>query len=176
VAAGCGGNMHIKESDMSANEWLEVAVRIMRAAPYCFLVTLGENGHASARLMDPFEPEEDMRIWFGASPRSRKVREVRAHGRATVCYESVEERAYVTLQGSARIVEDQALRKLHWKDAWKRFWPDGPLAGDYVLVAVDPDRIELMDVAKGIAPDALTKPAVLVRVGDSWQAGEGRSA
>jgi general stress protein 26 len=154
---------------MGSDEWMRIAADIMRSAQYCFLVTVGEDNRANARLMEPLGPDPDMTVWFGASPRSRKICEIRARGQATVCYESVDERAYVTLLGSARIVDDPELRRQYWKRRWEPFWPAGPLGDDYVLIAVTPDRIELMSVKQGVMPDPLTRPACLVRSEDGWK-------
>ena len=61
---------------MTPEHLLEVAADIMEAAVFCFLITLHESGRANARLMQPFGPEEDMAVWLGASPESRKVEEI----------------------------------------------------------------------------------------------------
>jgi len=48
---------------LKAELLLETAKSSIRAAEYCFLITLGEAGEPNARLVQPFEPEEDMTIW-----------------------------------------------------------------------------------------------------------------
>jgi general stress protein 26 len=158
---------------MSVENWLAAARATMESAEYCFLITLGESGGANARLMQPFKPEEDLTIWFGASPRSRKVRELGQDDRATVAYQNTAQGAYVTLRGRAQIVRDVALRKQYWRRRWSRFWPDGPEGHDYVLIRFVPSRVELMNTERGIMPDAVTQPAVLLRQGEAWIIGGG---
>ena len=73
---------------MTAADWIEVARITIEPKDYCFLITQSESGRANARLMQPFKPEEDLTIWFGSSPRSRKVREIAAkRGMLLACRE-----------------------------------------------------------------------------------------
>ena len=159
---------------MTARDWLEVARATMEGVEYCFLITASESGEANARLMQPFRPDEDLTIWFGASPRSRKVREIRANERATVAYEHPEEGAYVTLVGRATLERKEELRRKYWRRRWERYWPAGPEGEDYVLIRFVPERVELMSEAREVAPDPILKPAVLVREGKEWVVAGGK--
>jgi hypothetical protein len=60
---------------LTAEHVVAVAKAILDAADYCFLITQGEAGDASARLMQHFKPEGDLTLWFGTSAASRTVRE-----------------------------------------------------------------------------------------------------
>jgi general stress protein 26 len=153
---------------MTVKDWLEVARATIEGVEYCFLITESESGEANARLMQPFKPDEDLTIWFGASPRSRKVREIKAHDRVTVAYEHPEEGAYVTLLGRAVLERDVELRGKYWRRRWVRYWPEGPESDDYVLIKFMPERLELMSEAREVAPDPIMQPGVLVREGDEW--------
>ena len=153
---------------MTAEIWLEAAEAIIASVEYCFLITQGDSGWANARQMQPFPPEENMTIWFGASPRSRKIREIEQNNRVTVAYDNPEEGAYVTLLGHAYIVRDPDVMRAHWRRRWMRYWPDGPAGDDFILIRFEPCRIELMSEARQVAPDPLTQPAVLLRSGITW--------
>jgi general stress protein 26 len=156
---------------MTTAHWLDITKRIIEAADYCVLITSGDSGWANARLMQPFQPEEDWTIWFGASPRSRKVREIEANPQATVTYQDDREHAYVTLLGQARVERDLEARRRHWRVEWAMFWPEGPGSDDYVLIQFVPSRIELMNLSRRVAPGPRTRPAVLVREGEEWVPG-----
>ncbi len=158
---------------MNAEFWLEIARGIIAAAEYCFLITVGDSERAHARLMQPFEPKEDLTIWFGANPRSRKVREIGHNNQVAVSYQNPEEHAYVTLLGHAQMESDIKTRRKYWRKEWARFWPGGPESNDYVLIKFVPARIELMNISRNVAPDARSQPAVLVRQGESWVASGG---
>jgi general stress protein 26 len=153
---------------MTADYWLEIARGTIEAAEYCFLITQGESDWANVRLMQPFKPKEDLTIWFGANPKSRKVREIGQNDQVAVSYENPREHAYVTLLGHARTESNVNERRKYWRQEWARFWPQGPESNDYVLIKFVPSRIELMNISRNVAPDARTKPAVLVRVDEGW--------
>jgi general stress protein 26 len=56
--------------------------------------------------VQPFGPDDDLTVWFGASPRSRKIREIRQDNRVTVTFEYADEAASATLLGEAAIRTD----------------------------------------------------------------------
>ena len=140
---------------------IATAREIMKTSRYCALITLDSNGRPRARTMDPFLPEENMVVWLATNPRSRKVAEIRRHQRVTLYYFVQEDQAYVTISGHARIVDDASEKARHWKDEWKDFYPDR----HYLLIAVMPEKLEVVSVKQGIVGDSITwtPPAVTFR-------------
>lgn len=157
-------------NEKTVDELLETARDVIAAAEFGFLTTLGPDGAAHTRLMHPFGPEEDWAIWMGASPASRKVAEITADNRATLAYGYGEEGAYLVLLGTAVVKQDLALRRRYWRDSFSAFWPDGPAGDDYVVIRFEPREMELMHIARQIAPDLFGLiPARLRREEGSWQ-------
>lgn len=153
-----------------SEQLLEVTQHILDAAEFCFLITRGKKGELNARLMQPFGPDDNLTIWFGASPQSRKVREIRKDNRVTVTFEYAEEGAYATLLGAAAIETDRETRRRYWRDSFSAFWPDGPEGDDYVVISFSPFRIEVMDIDRGVAPEPFgLQPAILERHDSNWQ-------
>ncbi len=135
--------------DIPRERLLAAAREIMNAARFCALITLDESGRAQARTMDAFPPEDDMTVWFGTNPRSRKVSQIRRNPRVTLYYFDPQSQGYVTLFGTARLVNDPKEKKVRWKDAWVEFYPDREK--DYILIAVTPERLEVVSPKHGIA-------------------------
>ena len=131
---------------------IAAAREIMIASRYCALITLDANGKAQARTMDPFPPDQDMVVWLGTNPKSRKVSEITKNPRVVLYYFDPPSQAYVTISGTARIVDDPREKTRHWKDEWKGFYPDREKA--YSLIAVTPEKMEVVSVKKGITSDA----------------------
>jgi general stress protein 26 len=121
---------------------MEVALEVIEASRYCALITGGTSGDSDARTVDPFPPDEDMVIWIGTNPRSRKVAQIRRNPRVTLYYFDREGQGYVTIHGTARVVNDPKSKAKWWKDDWKSFYPDR--ARDYTLIAVTPRRLEVI--------------------------------
>lgn len=138
----------------SREQLLTTAKEIMATARYAALITTGANGRINARTMDPFPPDADMVIWFGTNSRSRKVRELRRNPRVTVYYIDPAAQAYVSIQGTARLVNDRAEKARRFKDEWKAFYPDREKS--YLLIAVKPERLEVISVKAGLTGDPNT--------------------
>jgi general stress protein 26 len=154
---------HAQESgakSLSRTELIAAAREIMTASRYCALITLDSSGSPQARTLDPFPPDENMVVWLGTNPRTRKVAQIRRNPRVTLYYFDREAQAYVTISGIARLVNDPIEKAKRWKDEWKDFYPDR--ARDFVLIAVKPERLEVVSVKKGIVGDPNSwKPAAV---------------
>jgi general stress protein 26 len=139
---------------LSREQLIATARETMSAARYCALITLDSAGHPQARTLDPFPPDENMVVWLGTNLRSRKVTEIRRHPRVTLYYFDRDAQAYVSITGIARLVNDPKEKAKRWKDEWKNFYPDR--AKDYLLIAVTPEKLEVVSVKKGIVGNPRT--------------------
>lgn len=152
-----------------AKQLLEVTRHILGAAEFCFLITRGNKGDLNARLMQHFGPGDDLTIWFGASPQSRKIHEIRQGSPVTVAFEYADEGAYVTLLGEAAIDMALETRRRYWRDSFSAFWPDGPEGDNYAVIRFSASRIEVMAIDRGVAPEPFgLQPAVLEQHGSDW--------
>ena len=132
----------------SKDELIAAAREIITTARYCALISTDNRGRANARTMDAFAPDEDLIVWFGTNPLSRKVSEIRRNPHVTLYYFDRESQAYVTIQGIARLVNDPKEKARHWKDDWKAFYPDRDKS--YLLIEVRPLRLEVVNTKTGI--------------------------
>ncbi len=119
-------------------------------------MTIGVDGHPQARIVDPFAPEQDMTIWIGTNPVSRKVTEIRKDPRVTLLYFDTTRDSFVTVIGKGEVVTDAAARAKHWKEAWSNLYKDKFRGDDYVLLRVKPSRLEIVSVALGFVNDPKT--------------------
>jgi general stress protein 26 len=146
---------------------LETAKLIMKAAKYCFLITLDESGHPTARIMDPFDPESAMKIWMGTNKNTRKVEQIKKDTRATLAYYDAESMGYVTLIGKARLVTDPMLKEKWWKEEWNAFYPGGKESEVYSLIEFSPFRIEVMDISRKVLV-SLFRPEIVTLKDSVW--------
>lgn len=137
-----------QQPTFSREALISAAREIMTTTRYCALITKGGNGRVHARTMDAFAPEADMAVWLATNPRSRKVAEIRRNPKVTLYYFDRESSAYVTLYGTARLVNDKNEKAKRWKEDWKTFYPDRHKS--YLLIKVTPERIEVVNVNKGV--------------------------
>ena len=149
---------------------MQVVQHTINRAEYCFLITHDLRGGANARLMQPFGPDDEMNIWFGSSSGARKVREIEKYEFVTIAYAYHEESAYVTMKGTASLVDDENLKRKYWRSSFLDFWPDGATSENYNLVKFVPTYIEAINFKQKLAPEPYgLKPAILVREGEEWR-------
>jgi general stress protein 26 len=144
----------VQSQPLERERLIQVAREIMTTARYCALITVDSAGRAHARTLDPFPPDDRMVVWLGTNPRTRKVAEIRRNPRVTLYYFDRDGESYVTIHGTARLVNSPHEKARRWKEEWKAFYPDR--AKDYMLIAVTPERLEVVSVSKGIVGDDKT--------------------
>ena len=132
----------------------EVARELIQAARYAVLITLDESGHPRARVMDPLPPDSAMTVWLATNPRSRKVQQIRADPRVTLHYFDPATPGYVSMMGTARLVDDDSAKADRWKAEWDGFFPDR--ADAVLLIEVKPARMEVVSAAHGLPGDPVT--------------------
>ena len=135
---------------------------IITAAKYAVFITLDSSGHPQSRTVQPVEPDSLMVVRFATNPRSRKVAEVVRDGRASLHYFDPASLAYVTLYGRARLLRTAAEKSRYWNAAWTPFYADRD--SSVVLIELVPERLELVDIKRGINGDPVTWRAPTVRL------------
>ncbi len=135
---------------------LETSRKLMQQARFCSFITLGPDGRAEARIVDPMPPEADMTVWVATNPVTRKVEQVRKNPHVTLFYWDAASMGYVTLIGDATLVDDPAEKPKHWKPDWSAFYSDEYRGPDFTLIRVTPRRLEIVSYADGLLNDPKT--------------------
>jgi general stress protein 26 len=130
------------QTEFSRDSLLHASRTIIDSAKCRVLVTVDENGRPHAREMDPFAPDENMVIWFGTNPKTRKVQQIKSNPNVAVFYYDSKSVSYVSINGTAELVNDPELKKKYWKDYWERYYADPEK--EYILIKVVPERLELI--------------------------------
>jgi len=144
---------------VSADSLLAIAYTIIDSAQCRTFITVDENGKPQARAMSPFPPEENMIIWLGTSVNSRKVKQIKNNPQVMVYYYDSHGLSYVSVSGTASLVDDPDKKTHYWKEEWTRFYPDPEK--DYILIKVIPDRMEICSFENQLFWDDEGKPAYL---------------
>lgn len=145
-------------SAQSRDEIVAAAREIIEDARFCTLITLDETGAPRARAMDPFVPGEDFTIWLGTNRKTRKVADIQRDPRVALHYFPPEAYGYVSIYGKARLVDDPEEKSRRWKLGWEEYYPNP--SEDYLLIAVTPERMEVVNERRGLPGDPATwKPS-----------------
>ena len=150
-------NQNFVFQKLSRDSLLTLSRTIIDSAQCRILITVDENGKPQARTMSPFPPEENMIIWLGTNPRSRKVQQIKNNPNVMVYYYDTKGESYVSVAGHARIVNDPEKIAHYWKEGWTRYYPDPEK--DYTLIEVTPERLEICSFKYKLFWDSTGKPA-----------------
>ena len=143
----------------------KAAREVIAAARYATLGTIDDlGGYPQARVVDPFAPEPDFTIWIGTNANTRKVQEVSRNPRVSLLYFDAPRQHYVSIIGAATVVRDAAEKSRRFKPEWKAFYKNGSEGDDYVLLRVDPLRLEIVAESLGMKNDPETWRPVSIMV------------
>ena len=146
---------------------LDTAKLVIKAAKHCFLITLDKSGQPTGRIMDPFEPENDMKIWMGTNKNTRKVEHIKNDQRAALAYYDTERMANVNMTEKARLVTDPELKEKWWKEEWNAFYPGGKESEAYCLIEFSAFRIEVMDISRKVLV-SIFRPEIVTLKDSAW--------
>lgn len=153
---------------------LEVVSGIMDAAGCASLITIDGSGLPSSRPVRTFPSDDKFtHITIPSDVNSRKTRHAADNPKVLLAYVDAPSRGYVTMIGTAEVVDDPEKKRAAWVEPFLAFWPDGAESKNYVLIVVTPERIETRSYTQGIA-DTPTQwvPVVLTRTDDGGWTGE----
>lgn len=144
------------------SEIIAAARAVAGNARHATFITLDRSGHPQARVVDPFAPDDDLTIWVATNPLSRKAADVAADPRVTLLYFDPASESYLTVIGTARLVRDPVEKAKRWKQEWAGFYKNGNRGDDYLLIRVEPSRLEVVSAAFGLTNDPVTwRPVIL---------------
>jgi len=156
--------------DTSLKNCMSTIRTMLHKTKYCFLISNGNDGWSSTRLVQPIIGEDDFVIWFGTNPNLRKVSEIKNNPKVTLAFEDKKENANLVLYGKATIETNLSLRKQYWKGEWKLFYPGGPKSDDYTLIRFEASHIELMNFYRNVLCEPFgLKPTVLRKIEGKWR-------
>lgn len=108
------------------------------------LVTHTDHGSLRSRPLSIAKPvEQGGKLYFATARASGKVHEIESDDEVNVSLQ--DKRHFVSLAGTARIVEDRALVDKLWSEAWKIWFPQGKDDPSLCLVEVTPSAAEYWD-------------------------------
>ena len=106
------------------------------------------NGHLHSRPMTTQNSSRDRGavLWFFMSRGSDPVADLLADPEVNVAYAAPDREAYVSVSGTARVVEDASKKRLLWSALAQAWFAGGPDDPDLALVAVYITHAEYWDM------------------------------
>jgi general stress protein 26 len=146
----------------SRDKVMAAARAIMQEARYCTFITIGPDGQPQARVVDAAASDTGFVVWIGTNRVTRKVADIRKDPRVTLMYFNAAGQEYAAVIGKAVVDDDMAHKKAHWKPSWGMMVKDEYRGADFTLIRVQPSRLEVSSVKRGIFNDPTTwRPAIV---------------
>jgi general stress protein 26 len=112
--------------------------KMIKDIKFAMFTTRHGNGHLHARPMTTQNKalEADESLWFFMSKKSGPVDDLKADPTVNVVYASPSSDTYVSVSGTAAMIEDAAKKQQLWGKLNEAWFPGGPSDPDLALVQV----------------------------------------
>jgi len=128
------------------------------------LVTHDGISGMRARPMALVEVEDCCILWFISSKESSKTEEIKRDDRVSVICQK-DQSTYLSIAGSARLVESRAQIESLWQEAFKIWFPRGKNDPNLILIRVEPIQAEYWDNS------GINKVKYLLRAAEAYVTG-----
>ena len=115
--------------------------QLIKDIDICMFVTR-ENGSVRGRPMsNNGKVEYDGDCWFFSYRDSGKVAQIQSDPSVELAYVATEQGTWVSIEGTAEVVEDDERKRELWEDELKDWFKEGADDDDVVLIKVQADRV-----------------------------------
>ena len=123
--------------------------KLIKGIKFAMFTTRHGNGHLHARPMttqnkDGIEADES--LWFFMSKKSDPVDDLKAQPTVNLAYADPGSDTYVSVSGTAAMIEDTAKKQQLWSKMSEAWFPGGPTDPDLALVQVQIIHANYWDV------------------------------
>ena len=127
----------------------ELLWKLIKNTRFAMFTTRHGNGHLHARPMTTQNKDgigADESLWFFMSKKSDPVDDLKADPVVNVVYANPSEDSYVSISGSAAMIQDQAKKDQLWSKLAEAWFPGGSTDPDLALVQVQIVHANYWDV------------------------------
>jgi general stress protein 26 len=125
----------------------EKLIELMRDMPIAMLTTVADDGSLQSVPMARQEVDPGAELWFITAKDTRHVRDIRVRPHVGLTFSSRD--AWVSVHGTASVVDDQARLSELWTTFAEAWLPGGPEGPNAALIRVSVDGGEYWDTPGG---------------------------
>jgi len=139
-------NDHDKtNSEAQAKVW-----KMIKDIRVCLMVTQNQQGKLSSRPMSAVEQEKfDGKLWFFTNKAAPMTQEINQKAHVLLSYSEPKDQNYVSINGTACLVDDRKKIDELWTDYLRTWFPKGKEDPDIALICVDVEEAEYWDAPSG---------------------------
>lgn len=130
---------------MNHDDAIAKVAELMQGVRIAMLANLSADGKIVSRPMGVQEVEFDGDLWFFTYEDSEKVRELQANPSCNVAFNS--KNSWVSLSGTAELVNDTDKAKQLWQPLLKAWFPNGLETPGLRLLKIHADSAEYWDTS-----------------------------
>ena len=156
---------------MTTEDTQKVAT-LLKGARIAMLTTVVGDGTLTSRPMALQEVEFDGDLWFFSEKNSPKIATLATHPQVNVTVGSGS--SWVSLAGTAVVVEDEAKKKELWNAGVGAWFPNGPEDPEVVLLKVEAASAEYWDTPGGRVASVLSFAKAKL-TGERYDGGENKT-
>jgi len=133
--------------DKSTDDRRDKLWSLIKDLKFAMFTTRHPNGHLHSRPMTTQNRDlADDALFFFMGRASSPVADLDGETQVSVAYADPDKDCYVSVSGTAHVVDDPALRKALWHKLNEAWFPQGPNDPQVALVRVDVEHAEYWDV------------------------------
>lgn len=118
-------------------EAIKTLAGLIKGIKFAMLTVTTDQGHLKAHPMTTQQTEFDGDLWFLADKSTEQVQCMRERPEVNVSYSDPGKNNYVSVSGTAELIEDRAKLEELWSDFYKAYFPEGIDDPNIQLVKVE---------------------------------------
>jgi general stress protein 26 len=130
---------------MTSPTWNQADTRriaeLIKEIDICMLVTRADGSIRGRPMSNNGKVEYDGDSWFFSYRDTPKVQEIEADPHVELAYIATDRGTWVSIEGTAQVVEDEDRKRELWEEQLEQWFEDGPDDENLVLLRVSADRI-----------------------------------
>lgn len=130
----------MRASSWGTDQTSELA-KLIKDIDICMFVTRADGGVRGRPMSNNGKVDWDGDSWFFTYRDTPKVDEVEADPNVQLAYIATERGTWISIEGTAEVVDDQDRKRALWEDQLEAWFQEGPDDDDLVLLKVSADRI-----------------------------------
>lgn len=132
---------------MSTNDNSEKVFEIIGDNPVCMFTVNGATDALLSRPMTVIKTEDNGELWFFTSSKGAPVAEIGTGAAVNLSFSGKGE--WLSLHGSAAVIDSEPKARELWNEAAAAFFPDGPDSPNLVLIRVRPEGAQFWNSPGG---------------------------
>lgn len=132
-------------SETTHAEAIKIMSGIIKDVKFAMVTTTTDEGHLHARPMTTQEKEYDGDLWFIGAKDSEGVADMKARPQVNISFANPEKQKYLSITGTAELIEDQAKLDELWSDFYKAFFEGGKQDPNIQLIKISAHGAEFWE-------------------------------